>query len=142
MLALPAPCGIISSQAFLQMEKNIFAKISLGVLFFTGLLALSFSFGPTGVQFLIDSPWYWLLIVLMAVSAFLLIVFGGGIHKKSLLAIGVLYLCVPFGLYFGGGNGMRFILLEQHFNVAVGLWAIAGISMGLFLLRKTTVTTN
>ncbi len=118
------------------------SRISFGILIFTALLAISFRFKAGQMVFLADSSLSWLIGVGIALGALALLFAGKTFHHKQLMALGVLYAITPLSVCSNPTTGFRFIILQDHLGIALGLWAIASLAWSMFFFKTRNLETQ
>ncbi len=103
-----------------------------GLVFFTGLMPLTFVFSQNETRLLLDTPARPVVWAVQAVVLLLLLFRKPEIGRKQSMGLAILCLLVPFVFTFGP-NGLSFVIFDNYVSACLS-WGIAGIlSKPLFI---------
>lgn len=110
-------------------------------LLFAGLSPLSFLFHSDTAVLLADTPQVYLIWLLLAVAAMLLVYRFDILSARHRKTLSILYICVPFAFRFSGAD-FHFLILDRHPWMAAAVWGLASILVARSFLHAKHYKAN
>jgi hypothetical protein len=122
-------------------KQNSASPLLFGLAIFVGLMPLAFTFSQNEIQPLLNTSFKYMVWGGQTIVLLLLLFSKYQLIKNQLIALIVLYACVPFIFTFNE-NGATFLILTKYTSSVLS-WAIASVVISkLFFLHKLEENSN